>query len=167
VRVGACIDCGAPAEKKRSRCRECFNAWRAAHRASDFRACGLNIVSAAGQRARRLGVDFDREFMHRSLSEAIERGYCPVSKLPFKMDNNALRPSPDRLDGNRGYVEGNVVWVAVYINLARSNFTLEMLRWLWPPAWVLAYETLFREAGIAEPSYRPRGRPRGRKKRGS
>ena len=47
-------------------------------------------------------------------------GFCEYSGRAF--DNTKLgRPSPDRIDSSKGYVEGNVAWVRWDVNSAKVS----------------------------------------------
>jgi hypothetical protein len=58
--------------------------------------------------------------------------HCAVTGLPLTMtrDGHKQTASLDRIDSEKGYVEGNVRWVHTRINLMRLDMTdAEFIRW--------------------------------------
>ena len=54
-------------------------------------------------------------------------GFCEYSGRAF--DNTEWgRPSPDRIDSSKGYVEGNVAWVRWGVNKAKQDMPLSAFR---------------------------------------
>ncbi len=64
---------------------------------------------------------------------ASQRGRCALSGIPLELPRNTLewerrvrdpwKPSLDRIDSSRGYIRGNVRYVAMIGNLAKQRFT--------------------------------------------
>ena len=58
-----------------------------------------------------------------------QNGKCALTGEPISL-NNPQTASIDRIDSNRGYIEGNVQWVHVKVNLLKSNFSEnEFISW--------------------------------------
>ena len=50
-------------------------------------------------------------------------GVCVETGVPFDLQSKDLIPSPDRIDNDAGYVNGNVRFVTWRINLMRKNMS--------------------------------------------
>ena len=55
-------------------------------------------------------------------------GRCVESGAPFVFDSKDLFPSPDRIDNNGGYEDGNVRFVVWRVNQLRGAKTIEEFR---------------------------------------
>ena len=55
-------------------------------------------------------------------------GRCVESGVPFVFDSKDLFPSPDRIDNNGGYEDGNVRFVLWRVNRLRGAKTIEEFR---------------------------------------
>ena len=55
-------------------------------------------------------------------------GRCVESGIPFVFDSKDLFPSPDRIDNNGGYEDGNVRFVLWRVNRLRGAKTIEEFR---------------------------------------
>ena len=55
-------------------------------------------------------------------------GRCDESGAPFVFDSKDLFPSPDRIDNNGGYEDGNVRFVVWRVNQLRGAKTIEEFR---------------------------------------
>jgi hypothetical protein len=83
-----------------------------------------------GAKQRNLEVTVSLEYL-RSIAPDI----CPVFGTTFnwedfgEKDGKALDTSPsiDRIDSNKGYIEGNIVWISVKANRIKNNATAEEL----------------------------------------
>ena len=106
--------------------------WRSRHRAK--------VRGSAQQRARNIHENMVRasrkrgwgepEFSIATIRAIIETGRCEKTGVPFDLTPPArvgLRspwgPSPDRIDTSRGYSKGNVQWVCLMYNVAKSNWS--------------------------------------------
>lgn len=50
--------------------------------------------------------------------------HCPVLGIKLDRDDNDSRPSLDRIDNTRGYVDGNVRWVSYKWNRMKGDHNL-------------------------------------------
>ena len=77
-------------------------------------------------------VDVSPEYL---MSIFPKDGKCPVLNIPFTYDveknkryrNMKSYASLDRVDNNKGYIKGNVVWVSWIVNTVKRDLTLEEL----------------------------------------
>jgi len=65
-----------------------------------------------------------------SYLESIWTDHCPVTGREFVIGCSNDAPSLDRLVPQKGYVEGNVVWLSRRINLIKNDASLEELEML-------------------------------------
>ncbi|NDB59958.1 hypothetical protein EB001_16140, partial [bacterium] len=64
-----------------------------------------------------------------------QNGICPFTKQKLELrthnythiENRPYQASLDRIDNNKGYVKGNVRFVALIFNYARNNFSDEQV----------------------------------------
>jgi hypothetical protein len=62
----------------------------------------------------------DREYLLKLLEKS--KGKCALSGLPMTMKvYDPYRASPDRKDSRKGYVKGNIHFVAACVNIAKSD----------------------------------------------
>ena len=52
-------------------------------------------------------------------------GVCVETGVPFDWDSKDLRPSPDRIDNEVGYVDDNIRFVTWRINFMRGGLSVE------------------------------------------
>jgi hypothetical protein len=87
-------------------------------------------ASAAISRASKKGLNYDEQWMLNFHNQIIAQNFrCAVTGLEFHLDKNKTKgaggthmaPSPDRIDAEKGYVEGNVRWVLWAINRAKGE----------------------------------------------
>lgn len=87
-------------------------------------------ASAAISRASKLNLEFDEQWMLNSHNQIIAQKFrCAVTGLEFHLDKyktkgaggTHMAPSPDRIDAEKGYVEGNVRWVLWAVNRAKGE----------------------------------------------
>jgi len=74
-------------------------------------------------RQRKKEMDIDEDYL-----KSIWTGYCAITNIPIEMkyyDNKSTltTASIDRIDSSKGYIKGNVQFVAYGINLAKNSFT--------------------------------------------
>lgn len=100
-----------------------------------------NILSSIKSRAKNKNIPFN--LTHKYLI-SIATNTCPVFEIPLLWERPSTSqelkktyfdsPSLDRLDPQKGYIEGNVVWVSMKANYIKSNATstelLQVAEWL-------------------------------------
>jgi dihydroorotase-like cyclic amidohydrolase len=65
-------------------------------------------------------VNVDREYLLNLLVNS--KGKCALSGLPLSLKvHDPYRASPDRKDSRKGYVKGNIHFVASCVNIAKSD----------------------------------------------
>ena len=69
-----------------------------------------------GAKARNLSVTMSQKYMEDIYDE--QKGLCAITKIP--LDNSTA--SLDRIDSNKGYINGNIQWVHSIINVLKLNF---------------------------------------------
>lgn len=80
--------------------------------------CGSSKLSAKKHRR-----EWDLDVVN--ICERVERGVCEVTGIPFKFGaESPWKPSIDRIDNTRGYVQDNVQIVVVLYNYAKHMFCL-------------------------------------------
>jgi hypothetical protein len=77
---------------------------------------------------RNRGFDLDEEYL-----KSIWSGNCALSNIPItiktaKSKLSLSSGSLDRIDSSKGYIKGNVQFVAYGLNLAKNNFTDDELK---------------------------------------
>ena len=111
---------------KTNKCKDCKN-----HRRQQVRHSNRFAYQLAHSRgsARKRGLDFD---LTEQYLRSIDRDTCPYLEIPIKwypsksgthIDTKSL----DRIDSNKGYVEGNVTFCSLGANQLLSNYTAEQL----------------------------------------
>lgn len=131
-----CYDCKINYQiRKTIRCRKCFSLFRKkrrdisnrkfAEKMSFEQYVGSVVVKEA---LKRLGGDIDKKYM-LDLWEKQE-GKCfysgiPMVKRKYKEKRGPFSASIDRIDSNKGYFIGNVVWSTWICNVGKNNFTCE------------------------------------------
>lgn len=87
------------------------------------RAWAVYATGAAKLRAALKGIDFD---LTSDYVESITPDACPVFKEPFMfIGNKEMKPfsaSLDRLDPEKGYIQGNVVVISIKANGIKSAY---------------------------------------------
>lgn len=78
----------------------------------------ININQSAMDR----GIEFNLSFEY--VKKMLEYKTCYYTNIPFTDDGLTAR-SFDRIDSDRGYVEGNVVACTIDINSKKSNLTFD------------------------------------------
>jgi len=122
-----CKDCckaGAEASRQQKGSKhlsESFQAYRKKKRANV-------LVSVAKNRAKLKGMDFNLDAEDVEMLQAqIDKGYCPVSLLPFNLEDGKTWDSPslDRIDNSMGYVKGNVRVILFCLNVMANEWGLD------------------------------------------
>jgi hypothetical protein len=76
------------------------------------------MITRSRKKNREMTVD--REYLLKLLEKS--KGKCALSGLPITMKvHDPYRASPDRKDSSKGYVKGNIHFVAACVNLAKSD----------------------------------------------
>lgn len=83
---------------------------------------------AIKDKCKRQKIDFDLtpEFL-----ESIWSGYCKVSNIELDIyaDRGTIKtPELDRVDPNKGYIQGNVQWISHTYNRIKCNASIEDLK---------------------------------------
>lgn len=84
----------------------------------------INLHQSASSR----NLEFDLSF--ETVKQLISNTHCFYTEREFE-ENGKFAMSVDRLDPNRGYVEGNVVACTVDINAKKANLTILEIKQLW------------------------------------
>ena len=115
-----------------SKCKKC-SAEKRAERTSNYRKNYTQFIksklSAYKNRAKCLNVDFDLTAEYLTELFEQQKGKCFYTNKTISFENTVieknrphnLTPSLDRLNPDKGYVEGNVVWSCYYINRMKSD----------------------------------------------
>lgn len=89
------------------------------------------MVRGARWRAKKKGLECSLDW--RDIARVLEGGYCEVTGLPFNLDpiddvrNHPRAPSLDRLDSAYGYIPSNVKVVIWQHNMAKGEWSEELL----------------------------------------
>ena len=75
-------------------------------------------------------------------------GVCAETGVPFDVQSKFLMPSPDRINNDVGYVDGNIRFVTWRINHMRNNLPIERfqstcMEVVYPNASILAETPVF------------------------
>jgi len=100
-------------------------------RYTNFRWYIKNIIKNSKKRKQEYDIDLEYLFQ---LWET-QNGICPFTKQKLELrthnythiENRPYQASLDRIDNNKGYVKGNVRFVALIFNYARNNFSDEQV----------------------------------------
>ena len=84
----------------------------------------ININQSAIDR----GIEFNLSFEY--VKKMLEYKTCYYTNVTFTEDGGTAR-SFDRIDSDKGYVEGNVVACTIYINGKKSNLTFDEIECLY------------------------------------
>ena len=84
----------------------------------------INLHQSASSR----NLEFDLSF--ETVKKLISHTHCFYTGQEFE-ESGKFGMSVDRLDPNRGYVEGNVVACTVDINAKKANLTILEIKQLW------------------------------------
>jgi len=76
------------------------------------------------QSARRRNLDFNlTEYYLENLSFPLT---CPILNVPLeygKREYSEFKPSVDRIDSSKGYIQGNICVMSIKANRAKNNLT--------------------------------------------
>jgi hypothetical protein len=86
------------------------------------------VRHVARKRYSKYGFDIDKEYLEKLWEQ--QEGKCAISGIPllikyFKNKSKPNTASLDRIDSNKGYIKGNVQFVAYSLNLAKNSFSNE------------------------------------------
>jgi len=98
---------------------------------TNFRWYIKNIIKNSKKHKQEYDIDLEYLFQ---LWET-QNGICPFTKQKLELrthnythiENRPYQASLDRIDNNKGYVKGNVRFVALIFNYARNNFSDEQV----------------------------------------
>lgn len=88
------------------------------------------LVTAAKQRAKAKGLPFDLDAHRANLQEAMDKGVCQMTGIPFDMLGKQTwnSPSLDRVVPSRGYVISNVRVVLFSLNVMMHDWGVETVQ---------------------------------------
>ena len=106
---------------RRGKCRACRKATR-----HTIETIVANAISTSFKNTKKRGHEHQgSDFLQRVYDS--QDGRCAVTGVKFRADVPDYRPSPDRIDSSKGYVEGNVWWVCKRVNLMKMAIGYEEL----------------------------------------
>ena len=129
-----CIKCRVTKAKEgfyaaRNHCRPCKKERRKVYLRTSK---GRSRTSYAACKRRHIRLKRESEMMafkrFKAIYDAQQGGRCVESGAPFVLDSKDLFPSPDRIDNNGGYEDGNVRFVVWRVNLLRGAKSIEEFR---------------------------------------
>lgn len=82
-------------------------------------------LSDAKYRSKQKGIKFNLTFEHLRDMFYQQKGKCFYTGEPFNFFCKLNSPSLDRVDSDKGYVTGNIVWCRSRINFMKYNDTYE------------------------------------------
>ena len=107
----------------RNRCRPCNSTWAKKRRLQTNDRHLQYLYNACRQRQKNRYKD---ELITLERFKAIylaQGGVCVETGVPFDLQSKDLMPSPDRIDNDAGYVDGNIRFVTWRINNMRKNMS--------------------------------------------
>ena len=118
------------------RCKPCHRTWNAKRKSAyraDPEAMIRQRITAFKHRAEAQGVQFDLDADYLIQQWVTQNGLCfyTETKIDFELISSSQKtahpqqPSLDRMDPNKGYIKGNVVWCSHRINTMKGNFTYD------------------------------------------
>lgn len=90
-------------------------------------------VSTARKNARLKQLDFNLTVSHLKFIWDTQKGICPYLGVNMHLDkgrfstHNPAKASLDRIDSSKGYVEGNVEFVCIFVNLGKNGYRKEQI----------------------------------------
>ena len=73
-------------------------------------------------RKRKQEMNVDRAYLMKLLNKA--EGKCALSGMPITLKtHDPYRVSPDRKNSKKGYIKGNIQFVAACVNIAKNDLT--------------------------------------------
>ena len=99
---------------------------------STIKGLCMRIRKESRNRAKKRKLDFNISTKYLSTLLHDCNYTCPVFKTKFiinsKEKNKLYKPSLDRIDNTKGYIEGNVAWISWKANTMKSDATREELK---------------------------------------
>jgi hypothetical protein len=137
--------------RRLSKCRPCRNAQMRAARVASPEAFFTDRCRRLKVRAKKLGMDFDLtpEFLVAMFERQQHQCFYTDDLLDISIGTNDKRRSiaVDRVDNERGYVQGNVVLCLSRVNSIKDDVSLdEMARWM--PGWHERVVRMWRDSGL-------------------
>ena len=129
-----CIKCRVTKAKEdfyagRNHCKLCKKGRRKVYLRTS--KCRLRTSYEACKRRHFFKLKRESKMMAFARFKAIydaQGGRCVESGAPFVFDSKDLFPSPDRIDNNAGYEDGNIRFVTWRVNNLRGSKTIEEFR---------------------------------------
>ena len=110
---------------RRNRCRPCNKAWAKDRRLQTNDRYLHYLYYGCRQRHVKI-KKYEGELITFERFKAIylaQGGVCVETGVPFDLQSKDLMPSPDRIDNDAGYVDGNIRFVTWRINRMRNNMS--------------------------------------------
>ena len=95
---------------------------------SDMKICAkmMNLIKSANNRGIKINLSF------QALKEVLESDICYFTgELLNRIENDDMQHTIDRLDNDKGYVDGNIVACSRYFNEIKKNLTLDQIKILY------------------------------------
>jgi len=123
---------GRGRKKLRPRCKACHREWSRSWRRGDPSRRIRHLFKDASARSRKRGAESIPTSL-RDTTASVVPLYCPICKRPLDyagpLENGTgerqCMPSLDRLDPERGYVEGNIVIICFRCNRIKNSGTAD------------------------------------------
>tara|TARA_R110000824_G_scaffold63076_1_gene166292 strand:+ start:661 stop:1038 length:378 start_codon:yes stop_codon:yes gene_type:complete len=82
-------------------------------------------LSDAKYRSKQKGINFNLTFEHLRDMFYHQDALCFYTGADFNFESKTDSPSLDRIDSNKGYIIGNIVWCRSRINFMKYNDTYD------------------------------------------
>jgi len=150
MRTKVCSKCGFPKplgdfsphpackDGRRGTCKSCASAF-----SSEWQLTKKNtllgrlkyLLSTVKSRARTKNLQFDLDIGYLAKQYEDQGGLCAITRIKFNNDSES-RISPyalsiDRIRPKDGYVRGNIQFVLMAVNLAKSDWDIQELAPIW------------------------------------
>ena len=133
-----CCDCKGPVTTNSYRTLRCISCSKSAdyrRNMLDYKWRLSKLIAMAKNRAKekKLPFNLSKQFMIDLWEK--QKGTCPISHRSFDLESSGVfgqvnpnAPSIDRINPKLGYVEGNVRIVIYHVNVAISEFGLDIFQ---------------------------------------
>jgi len=84
------------------------------------------LIHRVKNRAKNYNMEFS--LTKENIIKSLEKGKCCKTNIPFVLNDkpyNPYSPSIDRIDNNKGYIDGNVQIVCMIYNFCKNQFAEE------------------------------------------